>query len=176
MKLFLIIISILYTSVCFSNTGKCGRPDNITARDGFPWPWSDQCEFDWKGVEGMWSTGVESYYVIQMGDVNEDFDHDVVVKQYSNQGQMLSMGVGVYREGHKELRVPMISQNEFDGISGFWMQLSWVADHNFEVNDQKKKSCRNSKNRYLAVKTRDFYSGMEDSKAPTIFKKMTRAR
>jgi hypothetical protein len=124
----------------------------------------------------MWQYKQETYLVIAIGEANEDLDHDVVVKEFTQQGQIKSLGIGVYREGQREVRIPLISQSDLDGVSGYWFQLSWVADHEFGVNQKKKKNCRSTKNRYLAVKTRDFYNGMEDSKAPTIMKKMTKAR
>ncbi len=155
----------------FDHDKQCGWVESISQREGFPWPWSDQCEFTWRDIEGKWRIGPFSYYVMEAyGDTNQA-EHTIVIREFDNFGKLIASGQTLHVDGSKEMLVPMQwVQDSVDG-AGYWMQISWVADENFEAEKEEKKDCSSTKNRYLAAKVTSF--GLpQDDYLPDILEKI----
>ena len=161
---FLLVITFLI-SLSF-------QAQSAKVQEGFPWPWSNQCEFEWASLKGNWQIQGESgsYYKIDVLE-EEFFGQEVImVLKYDSSGKVVAQGIGYKHEDSDRVQIAMKWLNE-TSTSGYWLQLAWTPQTKFSATRKRHKSCKSTENRYLAVKKTPF-NQEQDEENPEVLEKM----
>ncbi|MCB0390597.1 MAG: hypothetical protein KDD58_04875 [Bdellovibrionales bacterium] len=142
--------------------------------EGFPWPWSYQCEFNWQDIVGEWQlndnqlfSGKYTMEVYKMNPSNESF---LLVVQYDEEGRVVSRGLGLPSNHQRGLMVPMQWVKESEGINGYWLHLSYIVEGESDVK-LAENLCVTGKGTKLAVKMTSFGKN-QDERPPKYLEKI----
>lgn len=154
---------------------KASRNHSFGKNEGFPWPWSYQCEFDWDKIKGQWQIidsefqGTEyTMEVFKMSQTGENF---LLVSQWDENGKIIARGLVLPSKNQRGIMVPMQWLDDSEMISGYWLHISWVIDDKLTTNEAESL-CHSSKNgAQLAVKIIPF-GQIQDERPPKTLKKI----
>jgi hypothetical protein len=142
------------------------RADLSVKKEGFPWPWSDQCEFDWEAVNGNWYLGdkasTKNYYYLEAFSSDVNGNNFLVVLEFDKEDRLVSRGFGMRTQGENGVLVTMEPSNRKKGEKGYWMYFSWVSLSDFASSSDTKADCKTTKTRYLAVKITGLGASQDD--------------
>ncbi len=151
----------------------CPSVSAFTKSDGFPWPWSYQCEFDWKSIEGRWQVGGVTngtYYEIEVFEAGMTDEKFLLIIQYDSKHEVLARGLALHPELDKSVVVPMRWSEGVGEPTGFWVHISWISEASLATTESKKTLCEETENRFLAIKKTTF-GKVQDDKEPKILEK-----
>ena len=172
---FLLMSTVLIWSLALQASQESCHTSSIFGKDeGFPWPWSYQCEFDWEDVKGEWifsdTTPIERQYTMEVYNMARSGENFLLVVQYDSDGKVVSRGLGLPSQHQRGIMVPMQWTHETDGISGYWLHLSYVVERGHDAS-VSESLCTSGKDAKLAVKITAFGKN-QDERPPKILEKM----
>ena len=175
-RLLIILSFILAPWINNAQLTPAERADFSVKKEGFPWPWSDQCEFDWEAINGNWylgeKTSAKNYFYLEAFSSDVNGNNFLVVLEFDKDDRLVSRGFGMRTRDENGVLVTMEPANRKKGEEkGYYMYFSWVSLSDFATSAETKGDCKTSKNRYLAVK----FTGLgapQDDLYPDILNKL----
>lgn len=178
MRFFLVCLVVFLATLSHAKRidhTKSSQSPAFGKSEGFPWPWSYQCKFDWDHIKGQWQISGNDFsskqFTMDVFKLSHSGENFLMVSQWDENGTVIARGLALPDKRQRGVMIPMQWTEDSDKFLGYWLHISWIAVDTL-TQEESESFCQSSRNELqLAVKIIPFGQNQDES-PPKILKKI----